>query len=216
MARTQSKISSTAVIAHFGSIRVTLFDILRHISENKEFAHHLLRNLDFVTLVARNFETSPSSNTEVEGEESKESSMIKAATVLEVKKLNYIVRIIETIWEYNKPEGDAKFFLDDFRKCLNQDGLLLFCLNAIFNRNQPLDVRVSLAKLIRAIAKEDFETQQTIGAFMPIEFLTMIEHAQGYESLHSPDEITKKLIEDLDSDVYENVFLMWDSEIRNT
>ena len=125
--------ASPDAIAHFGSIRVTIFDILRHISENKDFAHHLLRNLDFVSLVARNFETSPSSDTDLA--EPADNSLHRAAHALEVKKLNYLVRIIETIWDYEKTEDDTKVFLEDFRKCLNRDGLLLFCLNAIFNRN---------------------------------------------------------------------------------
>ena len=129
---------------------MTLFDILRHISEYKDFAHHLLSNLDFITLVARNFETSPASvaDLQLEGE----SSLQKAAHALEVKKLNYLVKIIETIWGYEK-EDNVKVFSEGFRKCLNRDGLLLFFLNALFNKHQPLEIRVSIAKLLREFVK---------------------------------------------------------------
>ena len=44
----------------------------------------------------------------------------------------------------------------------------------------------------------------------------MMEKAEGYEQLDSLNEQVAKFINDLDSEVYENVFLMWDANLRNT
>lgn len=51
---------------------------------------------------------------------------------------------------------------------------------------------------------------------MPIAFFEMISHFAGYEKLeNNQKQIIEKFLNDLDSDLYENVFLIWDSEMRN-
>lgn len=54
------------------------------------------------------------------------------------------------------------------------------------------------------------------GSVMPIAFFEMISHFAGYEKLeNNQKQIIEKFLNDLDSDLYENVFLIWDSEMRN-
>jgi|LakMenEpi03Aug12_release.lakeMendotaPanAssembly.Ray.scaffolds.fasta_scaffold682634_1 hypothetical protein len=53
---------------------------------------------------------------------------------------------------------------------------------------------------------------------MPIAFFEMMSHFAGYEKLENRDkqkEMIERFLKDFDSDVYENVFLMWDNEMRN-
>ena len=98
-----------------------------------------------------------------------------------------MIKIIETIWSYETDQEKFKSFLDEFKKCMNRDGLIIFFLNVIFKKNQPLRARISVAKLVKSIIKYDSEASSHVEAYMPIEFLTMMEHAQGFEDTESLD-----------------------------
>ena len=39
------------------------------------------------------------------------------------------------MWEYETEQEKLKYFLDEFKKCMNSDGLIIFFLNVIFNKN---------------------------------------------------------------------------------
>ena len=54
---------------------------------------------------------------------------------MEEKRLDYMIKIIETIWNYETDQEKFKSFLDEFKKCMNRDGLIIFFLNVIFNKN---------------------------------------------------------------------------------
>ena len=55
--------------------------------------------------------------------------------VLEEKKLDVLIKIIETIWNYETDTEKLKCFFDEFKKFMNSDGLIIFFLNVIFNKN---------------------------------------------------------------------------------
>lgn len=111
--------------------------------------------------------------------------------------------------ENNKMHDKYEDNTYSIQKFLNKDGMVLFLLEVIFNKLQPIDKRIIMTQLIRDNIDIE-QTKETINAFMPVEFFTNMHKAKGYESLRSEHAMIHQFLKDLDSTAYENIFLKWD------
>lgn len=71
-----------------------------------------------------------------------------------------------------------------------------------------------MTRILLKHIQDDKVCEEYIGAMLPIQFFTMAAYAQGYQFLSGVKDMIKKLIDDLDAEQYENVFLMWDTTLR--
>ena len=86
------------------------------VSQDKEFAPSLLKNLQFVLLVAQTFNR----------------GQLEGTSLLLMKRL---ARVLLEIWDIrSKQNTESSEYLDEFNKFFNKDGIIVFCLKAILNR----------------------------------------------------------------------------------
>lgn len=98
----------------------------------------------------------------------------------------------------------------DTESFLIKNGMVMFFLNAMFEKSQPKRFRVEIVKMLRYKLEE---IEHVIGAFMPIHFFTLMEY-QKPTMPTSEDEMLNMFINHLDDLEYENPFVMWNSDLK--
>lgn len=91
--------------------------------------------------------------------------------------------------------------------------------------HQP-KVRSDIAKMIKVQSEindyEDYDEdqlirirkmQKVIGAFIPIHFFSMMKYQKG-DITQSEDDMINSFLTNLDSSHYENLFLVWNSDLK--
>ena len=64
--------------------------------------------------------------------------------------------------------------LAEYEKFLAKDGMALFILNVIFSKRQEKETRQLLAYILIEMLKYSPITRDIVGAYMPVEFFTIV------------------------------------------
>jgi len=141
----------------------------------------LIETLEFVKMAARTLKLKSKDQTSLQQETG--TSITGGINTESVNKISLLLHKIMSK-ENNKMHDKYEDNTYSIQKFLNKDGMVLFLLEVIFNKLQPIDKRVIMTQLIRDNIDIE-QTKETINAFMPVEFFTNMHKAKGYESLRS-------------------------------
>jgi hypothetical protein len=100
----------------------------------------------------------------------------------------------------------------DIEKFLVRDGLVMFFLHSIFDKNTHIKVKFEVARLLKM--KIEF-VEDEVGAYLPIKFFTHMCCDQP-DPVEVRNEMIDSFLKNLNKDYYANQFLVWNSQLKET
>jgi hypothetical protein len=75
-----------------------------------------------------------------------------------------------------------------------RDGMVMFFLHVLFEKGHTIKMRMEITKLLKTMIDE---VQSVVGAFLPIHFFLMTEHAKDPTS--TDDELVETFLHNIDA-----------------
>ena len=79
------------------------------------------------------------------------------------------------MWDYKNKDHNDTEYADEFKKFLTKDGMVLFFLRMILNKNQSEDSRRRITYILQQNIENRGETYKKVEAWFPVQFLHMRE-----------------------------------------
>ncbi|CDW89296.1 UNKNOWN [Stylonychia lemnae] len=141
----------------------------------------------------------------------KESDSVNEQRIITITSIIFdILKIFSKNLKFTEILNILNYDNLDSQLIMIKQGLLMFFLNTIFEKSLDKKIRIEIAKMIRYKIEVVY---QVLGAYMPIYFFTLMEY-QKNELPTSEDEMVNTFLNHLDSQYYENLFLRWNSDLK--